>query len=171
MESVGIFYGLLFCFTAIWYILWPFGKSYGYLVYFSPFGMYIVSRKIWQPWKKPDIFGYFLYGKVMYYFCQKRVGQRFGRYFYKLIGSPCSRFPFDLSTLSWFGSIVFLRKWCNINSLFLHTKRDKKGLTRQERINQPKRINQTRHPIFHVYEAVSAVSFREAISGDELWHY
>jgi hypothetical protein len=40
MEDVGVFY------MAIWCILWPFGtfcsnfgKFYGYLVYFSRFGM------------------------------------------------------------------------------------------------------------------------------------
>jgi hypothetical protein len=49
MEDVGIFYGLLVYFTAIWYILWPFGILVGYWVYFLPFG-YVVARKIWQPW-------------------------------------------------------------------------------------------------------------------------
>jgi hypothetical protein len=34
MEDVGIFYGNLVYFTAIWYILCPFGISYGYLVFF-----------------------------------------------------------------------------------------------------------------------------------------
>jgi hypothetical protein len=38
-------------FTAIWYILWPFGIFYGYLVYFFPF-WYVVSRKIWQHWSR-----------------------------------------------------------------------------------------------------------------------
>jgi hypothetical protein len=38
MEDVGILYGRLVYFTAIWYTLWPFGKFFGYLVYFSLFG-------------------------------------------------------------------------------------------------------------------------------------
>jgi hypothetical protein len=49
MEDVGIFYGHLVYFTAIWYISWPFGVFYFYLVYFSLF-WYVVPRKIWQPW-------------------------------------------------------------------------------------------------------------------------
>jgi hypothetical protein len=36
-----IFYGHLVYFTAIWYILLPFGIFYGYLVYFPPF-LYVV---------------------------------------------------------------------------------------------------------------------------------
>jgi hypothetical protein len=36
MEEVGIFYGHLLSFTAIWDNLWSFGKFYGYLVYFPP---------------------------------------------------------------------------------------------------------------------------------------
>jgi hypothetical protein len=36
MEDVGILYGYLVCFPAIWYILGPFGKIGGNLVYFSP---------------------------------------------------------------------------------------------------------------------------------------
>jgi hypothetical protein len=39
MENVDIFYSPLVYFTAIWYILWPFGIIYGNLVYFSRFGM------------------------------------------------------------------------------------------------------------------------------------
>jgi hypothetical protein len=39
MEDVGIFYGRLVYSTAIWYILWPFGILFGYLVHFSRFGM------------------------------------------------------------------------------------------------------------------------------------
>jgi hypothetical protein len=39
MEDVGIFYGLLVYFTAIWYILWTCGIFYGYLVHFPRFGM------------------------------------------------------------------------------------------------------------------------------------
>jgi hypothetical protein len=40
MEDVGAFYGRSVYFTAIWYILWSFGTFYGYLVYFSRFGMF-----------------------------------------------------------------------------------------------------------------------------------
>jgi hypothetical protein len=39
MEDVGILYGHLVDFTAMWSILRPFGLFYGYLVYFSRFGM------------------------------------------------------------------------------------------------------------------------------------
>jgi hypothetical protein len=39
MENVGIFYVHLVHFTAIWYILWPFGIFKVILVYFSRFGM------------------------------------------------------------------------------------------------------------------------------------
>jgi hypothetical protein len=46
--SVYIFYGHCVYFTAIWYILWPFGIFYGRLVIFSPF-WYVAPRKIWQP--------------------------------------------------------------------------------------------------------------------------
>jgi hypothetical protein len=49
MENVGIFYGHLEYFTAIWYNLWPFGIFCGNLVYFLRFGMF-GPRKIWQPW-------------------------------------------------------------------------------------------------------------------------
>jgi hypothetical protein len=42
MEVVGLFYGHLVYFTAIWYILLLFGI-------FSPF-WYVVPRKIWQLW-------------------------------------------------------------------------------------------------------------------------
>jgi hypothetical protein len=37
MEDVGIFYGHLVNFTAIWYIVWPLGIFVGYLLYISPF--------------------------------------------------------------------------------------------------------------------------------------
>jgi hypothetical protein len=37
---------------AFWYILWPFGKFYGHLIYFYPFG-YNVKGKIWQPLSPP----------------------------------------------------------------------------------------------------------------------
>jgi hypothetical protein len=49
MESVGIFYGHLEYFTAICYVLWPFGNVVVIWHIFPPF-WYIVSRKIWQPW-------------------------------------------------------------------------------------------------------------------------
>jgi hypothetical protein len=39
MEDVGMFHGHLVLLKSIWYILWPFGKCNGYLVYFSHFGM------------------------------------------------------------------------------------------------------------------------------------
>jgi hypothetical protein len=54
MADVDIFYGPSDYFTAIWYILLPFGIFYGYLVYVSPF-WYAVPRKIWQPWPE-DVF-------------------------------------------------------------------------------------------------------------------
>jgi hypothetical protein len=44
MEKVGIFYDHLEYFTAIWYILWPFGIVCGHLVYFIPF-WYVKSNK------------------------------------------------------------------------------------------------------------------------------
>jgi hypothetical protein len=47
-EDVGIFYGQLFYFTAIGFILWAFGKFCGPLVYFSLL-WYVVPRNIWQP--------------------------------------------------------------------------------------------------------------------------
>jgi hypothetical protein len=48
MEDVGIFYGHLVHFQAIWYNLWPFRIFCGHLFYFPPF-WYVVARKIWQP--------------------------------------------------------------------------------------------------------------------------
>jgi hypothetical protein len=48
MESAGIFYDHLEYFTAIWCILWPFGKGCGHLVHFFLIGMF-GQRKIWQP--------------------------------------------------------------------------------------------------------------------------
>jgi hypothetical protein len=47
MEHVGLFYGLLVYFTAIWYILCSFRIFCGVLVYYSSF-WYIVQRKIWS---------------------------------------------------------------------------------------------------------------------------
>jgi hypothetical protein len=38
MEDIGILHSHLVYFTAIWYILCPFGIFHGYLVYFSRFG-------------------------------------------------------------------------------------------------------------------------------------
>jgi hypothetical protein len=35
MEDVGIFFGHLVYFTAIWYIVWPFGILCGHLVNFT----------------------------------------------------------------------------------------------------------------------------------------
>jgi hypothetical protein len=46
-DDVGIFYGHLVYFTAIWYILQSFGIFSGNLVYFSPF-CNIASGRIWQ---------------------------------------------------------------------------------------------------------------------------
>jgi hypothetical protein len=48
MEGVGILYFHFVDFTAIRYILRPFGILSDYLVYFFPF-WYVVARKIWQP--------------------------------------------------------------------------------------------------------------------------
>jgi hypothetical protein len=49
MEDVGIVYGHLVYFMAIWSILFPFGMFYGHFGrFFSCW--YVVSRKIWQPW-------------------------------------------------------------------------------------------------------------------------
>jgi hypothetical protein len=56
MGSVGIFYDYLEHFTAIWCILWPFGKVYGHLVHFFLFGMF-GPIKIWQPWFRVFYFG------------------------------------------------------------------------------------------------------------------
>jgi hypothetical protein len=39
MEDADILYVHLVYFMAIWYILWPFGISYGYLIHFPPFVM------------------------------------------------------------------------------------------------------------------------------------
>jgi ABC-type spermidine/putrescine transport system permease subunit II len=44
MEDVGIVYGHLVYFTAIWYVLWPFRIFYGHLVYFSPF-WYVAQKE------------------------------------------------------------------------------------------------------------------------------
>jgi hypothetical protein len=48
MEDVGIFYGFLVLFAAVWYILWSLGIVYGSLGYVLPF-WYVLPRKIWQP--------------------------------------------------------------------------------------------------------------------------
>jgi hypothetical protein len=39
MEDVGIFYGHLVNFPAVWHILWPFGICSLVLVHSTPFGM------------------------------------------------------------------------------------------------------------------------------------
>jgi hypothetical protein len=51
MQDVGILYGHLVYFTAIWSILyiWYISCLLGYFVQFFPF-WYIVPRKIWQLW-------------------------------------------------------------------------------------------------------------------------
>jgi hypothetical protein len=51
MENIGLFYGHMVYFIAIWYIFWPFAILYGYLVYISPF-WYVVPQKIWQPCRR-----------------------------------------------------------------------------------------------------------------------
>jgi hypothetical protein len=48
IEDVGIFYGDLLYFTAIWYILWSFGILFGDMAHFPPF-WYFAPRNIWQP--------------------------------------------------------------------------------------------------------------------------
>jgi hypothetical protein len=55
MGDVGIIYGHLTYFTAIWYVhsLWRFGKCYGYLVYFSHFGM-LHQEKSGNPGEEED---------------------------------------------------------------------------------------------------------------------
>jgi hypothetical protein len=50
LWSFGIFCGHLVYFVVTWYILWSLGIFCGHLVYFPRFGIYIVPRKIWQPW-------------------------------------------------------------------------------------------------------------------------
>jgi hypothetical protein len=46
MEDVGIFFGHLVYFVAIWYILWPIGIFCGHLVYFVTI-WYILWLGIW----------------------------------------------------------------------------------------------------------------------------
>jgi hypothetical protein len=48
MQNIGIFYGNMEYILAIWYIIWPFGNLVVFW-YISPFLVYFVSRKIWQP--------------------------------------------------------------------------------------------------------------------------
>jgi hypothetical protein len=55
MEYVGILYGHLVYFMAIWYILWPFGILHGHLVYFMA-----IWYTLW-------LFGIF-YGHLVYVF-------------------------------------------------------------------------------------------------------
>jgi hypothetical protein len=59
MEDVAIFYGHLVYFTAIWYILWPFGLLYLNLVYFVA---------IWSTIPQFGIFcGHLVYFMVSWY--------------------------------------------------------------------------------------------------------
>jgi hypothetical protein len=44
MENISIFYVNLEFYAVIWYILWPFGKCCGHLVYFSRFGMFYLQK-------------------------------------------------------------------------------------------------------------------------------
>jgi hypothetical protein len=44
MKDVGKFYGYLVHFTAILYILWPFGKLCGHFGIFSSFGMFCQEK-------------------------------------------------------------------------------------------------------------------------------
>jgi hypothetical protein len=39
------------------YILWPFGNLVAIWFIFPSFGTYFVSRKIWQPWYRVQIYG------------------------------------------------------------------------------------------------------------------
>jgi hypothetical protein len=48
MEDVGVFYGHLVYFMAIWYIFWPFSIINGHLVYFLLF-WYVLQRKSGNP--------------------------------------------------------------------------------------------------------------------------
>jgi hypothetical protein len=48
MKDDVKFYGHLVYFSAILYILWPFGMFCGHIGVFFPF-WYVVSRNIWQP--------------------------------------------------------------------------------------------------------------------------
>jgi hypothetical protein len=50
MDDVGIFMAILSILRPKWYMFWPFGTFCGHLVYVSRFGMFVVPRKIWQPW-------------------------------------------------------------------------------------------------------------------------
>jgi hypothetical protein len=47
-DDSKLFYGYFVYFSAIPYILWPFGMFCGYFGNFSPF-WYNVPMKIWQP--------------------------------------------------------------------------------------------------------------------------
>jgi hypothetical protein len=53
IVDAGILHGHMVYFMAIWFILWPFGIFYGYLVYSFPFWC-SVPRKIWQTCCRPD---------------------------------------------------------------------------------------------------------------------
>jgi hypothetical protein len=54
MEGAGMVHVTLVCFMAIWYILWPFGVFYVFILSFPRFGRYVVQRKIWQPVENYD---------------------------------------------------------------------------------------------------------------------
>jgi hypothetical protein len=59
---VGKFNGHLESFTAIQYMLWPFGKFSGHFVaYIFPF-WYVLPRKIWQPCQSFESF--FVFAKI-----------------------------------------------------------------------------------------------------------
>jgi hypothetical protein len=55
MKDVGKCYDRLVYFTAISYILWPFGIFCGCCAIFFQF-WYVVPRKIWQPWTNVCLF-------------------------------------------------------------------------------------------------------------------
>jgi hypothetical protein len=46
MDVVGIFNVKLVYFTAIWYILWPFGMVCVNLVYFAHFGIFWTNKNL-----------------------------------------------------------------------------------------------------------------------------
>jgi hypothetical protein len=45
MENIGIFYGQLEYFTAIWYVVWPFGKVVVIWYIFHRFGGNLATLK------------------------------------------------------------------------------------------------------------------------------
>jgi hypothetical protein len=62
MDDVGMFYGHLVYFMAIWYILWLFGIFYGYLVYFMVILVYLMV--IWYILWLFGIFSPFWYANL-----------------------------------------------------------------------------------------------------------